>query len=190
MGGNNENKGRPRRTVSPYLVIRRSRIHGTGAFARTDIPEGTRVIEYVGDRVTKAESDRRYQIAWERSQNGNGDEGIVYIFTLNKRHDIDGEVWWNTAKYINHSCDPNCETDIIRGHVWIIATRDIKKGEEISYNYGYDLDAWEDHPCHCGSEKCVGFIVDEEHWRNLRRRKRYRELLDGKNGGSSRRERR
>lgn len=157
-------------TTSSYIAVRKSRIHGTGVFARKNIPAGTRIIEYVGDRITKRESDRRYQIAWDRAQNGNGNEGIVYIFTLNKRFDIDGEVWWNTAKYINHSCDPNCETDIIRGHIWIIATRDIKRGEEISYNYGYDFDSFEDHPCHCGSKKCVGYILAEEHWPKLKRK--------------------
>ncbi|MEE9553990.1 MAG: SET domain-containing protein-lysine N-methyltransferase [candidate division Zixibacteria bacterium] len=173
----------PEATKSPYIVVRKSRIHGTGVFARTDIPAETRVIEYVGDRITKAESDRRYQLSWDRSQNGKGDEGIVYIFTLNKRHDIDGDVGWNTARYINHSCDPNCETDIIRGHIWIIAKRDIKKGEEFSYNYGYDIDAWEDHPCRCGSENCIGFIVDEDHWPKLRRRKRYKELMASNGNG-------
>ena len=159
-----------KRTTSPYIVVRKSRIHGTGVFASTDIPAGTRVIEYVGEKITKAESDRRYDIAWERSQYGNNGKGVVYIFTLNKRYDIDGEVWWNTARYINHSCDPNCETDIIGGHIWIIAMRDIKKGEEISYNYGYDFNSYEDHPCHCGSPRCVGYILAEEYWPKLRRK--------------------
>jgi SET domain-containing protein len=163
-----------KKTTSPYIVVRKSKIHGTGVFARKSISAGTRIIEYVGDRITKRESDRRYQIAWDRAQNGNGNEGIVYIFTLNKRHDIDGSVSWNTAKYINHSCDPNCETDIIRGHIWIIATRDIEEGEEISYNYGYDFDSYEDHPCHCGSKNCVGYILAEEHWPKLKRKLRYR----------------
>lgn len=162
-----------KKTTSPYIAVRKSKIHGTGVFARKDIPAGTRIIEYVGDRITKRESDRRYQIAWDRAQNGNGNEGIVYIFTLNKRHDVDGSVSWNTAKYINHSCDPNCETDIIRGHIWIIAIRDIMRGEEISYNYGYDFDSYEDHPCHCGAENCVGYILAEEHWPKLRRKLRY-----------------
>ena len=161
-----------KKTTSRYIIVRKSKIHGTGVFARTDIPEGTRVIEYVGDRITKAESDRRYEIAWERSQHGNDDKGVVYIFTLNKRHDIDGSVRWNTAKYINHSCDFNCETDVIKGRIWIIAMRDIKKGEEVSYNYGYDYDAYEDHPCRCGSPRCIGYILAEEHWPKFRRKQR------------------
>ncbi len=157
-------------TISPYIVVRKSRIHGTGVFAKTDIPSGTRIIEYIGDRITKKESDRRYQAAWERAENGNGKKGIVYIFTLNKRHDIDGDVSWNTAKYINHSCDPNSETDIIRGRIWIIAIKDIRKGDEISYNYGYDFESWADHPCKCGSPKCIGYILAEDHWPRLRRK--------------------
>jgi len=186
MSENKRNNGQPKpvATKSPYVVIRKSKIHGSGGFAKKDIPAGARVIEYVGERITKKESDRRYQRSWERSENGHKGAGIVYIFTLNKRHDIDGDVWWNTARNINHSCDPNCETDIIRGRIWIIATRDIKKGEEISYNYGYDYESWDDHPCRCGSEKCVGFIVDEDHWSKLRRNRRYKELMRGKGKGS------
>jgi len=68
-------------------------------------------------------------------------------------------VSWNLAKYINHSCDPNCETDIVRGKIWISAIKDIKKGEELSYDYGYDMHCFEDHPCRCNSKNCVGFIV-------------------------------
>jgi len=161
---------KPKKTTSPWIVVKKSKIHGTGVFAKTDIPVGTRVIEYVGDRITKVESDRRYQEAWDKIENGNKNDGIVYIFTLNKRHDIDGAVSWNTAKYINHSCDPNCETDIIRGHIWIIALRDIKKGTEFSYNYGYEFDSWYDHPCKCGAKNCIGYILDEEHWPKLRRK--------------------
>ncbi len=159
-----------KRTTSPYIIVRKSKIHGTGVFASTDIPAVTRVIEYVGEKITKAEADRRYDIAWKKSQYGTNENGVVYIFTLNKRYDIDGEVWWNTAKYINHSCDPNCDTDIIGGHIWIIAMRDIKKGEEISYNYGYDFESYEDHPCRCGSPRCIGYILAEEYWPRLRRK--------------------
>lgn len=113
-------------TASPYIIVRKSKIHGAGVFARTDIPAGARVIEYTGELITKKESERRYRISWERPRNRN--QGIVYIFALNNRFDIDGEVRWNTARYINHSCDPNCESEIIRGHIWIISLRDIRKG--------------------------------------------------------------
>ncbi len=151
-----------------YIVKKRSGIHGWGIFAKTDIPQGVRIIEYVGEKITKAESDRRGPclVAYARQHH---EQGAVYIFELNKRYDIDGHVDYNTAKYINHACDPNCEVDVIRGRVWIIALRKINKGEELFYNYGYDLDTYEDHPCLCGHARCAGYIAAEEHWPKLRR---------------------
>ncbi|MCK5083439.1 MAG: SET domain-containing protein-lysine N-methyltransferase, partial [Candidatus Omnitrophica bacterium] len=116
----------------------------------------------------KAESERRASIPLEKNKE-NSEYGAVYIFNLNKRHDIDGNVSYNTARFINHSCDSNCETEIIRGHIWIIALRDIKKGEELSYNYNYDFEDYEDHKCRCGSNRCIGYILDEDHWPQLRR---------------------
>ena len=152
-----------------HVVIRQSKIHNRGVFAKKDIPKGTRIIEYVGDKITKAESDRRADIPLQKNEKDNN-HGAVYIFQLNKRYDIDGYVPYNTARFINHSCNPNCETDIIRGHIWIIANKDIKKGEELSYNYNYDWDDYEDHVCHCGAENCIGYILDEEYWPKLRRK--------------------
>ena len=146
-------------TTSPYIRVTNSKIHGRGVFAKKDIRKGTKIIEYVGEKITKAESDKR-----EDNENGT-----IYTFELNSKYDIDGDVSYNTAKYINHSCNPNCETDIIRGKIWIIAMRDIKKGEELSYNYGYSFEDFEDHPCRCGSKNCIGFIVDEDHWSKVRR---------------------
>lgn len=137
--------------------VKKSSIHNKGVFAACDIPEGTRIIEYIGEKITKAESDRRGVALFEESQKTGG--GAVYIFTLNKRYDIDGNVKENKARFINHSCDPNCESQVKRGHIWIVSTRDIKKGEELSYDYGYDLEHFLEHPCHCGSKDCVGYIV-------------------------------
>lgn len=151
------------------LEIRRSRIHGSGVYARKAIAVGTRVIEYVGEKITKKEAERRCDAQLERHRSSGEQEGAVYVFQLNKRYDIDGNVPWNHARLINHSCAPNCEPEIIRGHIWIIALRDIDKGEEISYNYGYDLENWADHPCRCGAEECVGYIVAEEHRAALKR---------------------
>lgn len=147
--------------------IRESSIHNKGAFAIQGIAKGTRVIEYIGDRITKAESARRSIRMIEKAKETG--HGAVYIFELNKRYDIDGDVSYNTARFVNHSCNPNCETDIIRGRIWIIAIRDIKKNEELSYDYGYDLDDFRDHPCRCGSDKCVGYIVNQEQWGKLRK---------------------
>ena len=153
-------------TKSPYILKRKSSIHGYGIYARQDIPKGVRVIEYVGERITKAEAERRSDIFLKVAEN-NAERGAVYIFELNKRYDIDGNVSYNTAKYINHSCHPNCETENIRGKIWTIAFRDIAKGEELTYNYGYDLDSFEDHPCRCRTNRCVGYIAAEEHWPKL-----------------------
>jgi SET domain-containing protein len=167
-----------KRGESELVRVRKSGIHARGLFAAKDIEAGERVIEYVGDKVTKAESDRRADKQLEKA--GKNGDGAVYIFTLNKRYDIDGNVSWNTARLANHSCDPNCETDIIRGHVWLIALRDIKKGEEITYNYCFDLEFFEDHPCCCGSKNCVGYIVGDEHWPKLRRALKKKALKKGK----------
>lgn len=155
------------KTSLKMVVKKRSGIHGFGIFAKTDIAKGSKIIEYVGEKITKAESDRRGPKLVEYAKKHH-ESGAVYIFELNKRYDIDGHVSYNLAKYINHSCDPNCETEIIRGHIWISAIKDIKKGEELFYNYGYDLDTFEDHPCKCGSSRCVGYIVDEDHWPKLK----------------------
>lgn len=155
-------------TRSPYIMRRRSVIHGHGIYARQDILKGTRVIEYVGECITKAEAERRSDVFLKAAQ-GNVERGAVYIFELNKRYDIDGNVSYNTAKYINHSCEPNCEAENIRGKIWTIACKDISKGEELTYNYGYDLDSFEDHPCRCRTNRCVGYIAAEEHWPRLTR---------------------
>ena len=157
-----------KKTTSPYIVVKNSSIHNKGVFAKKDIPKGTRIIEYVGEKITKAESDRRADKVLEASKKDTT-KGAVYIFELNKRYDIDGNVSWNTAGLINHSCDPNCEAEGARGHIWITAIRDIKKGEELSYNYGYDIEDFGDHPCKCGSKKCVGYILAEDQWPKLKR---------------------
>lgn len=146
---------------SKYIILKSSRIHNKGVFARINIPKGTKIIEYVGDKITKKESDRRAELALERAKYKKN-KGAVYIFTLNKKYDIDGDVPYNTAKYINHSCNPNCETEIIDNQIWISAIKNIKKGEELSYDYGYDIDNYKEHPCKCGSKNCPGYIVSEE----------------------------
>ena len=155
-------------TTSPYVLKKRSAIHGYGIYARKDIPKGTSIIEYVGEKISKAEAERRGPSLEELAQKTH-DQGAVYIFELNGRQDIDGNFPYNTARYINHSCDPNCEAEIDRGRIWTIALRDIAKGEELSYNYGYDLECFEDHLCRCGTSRCVGYIVAEAQWPKLKR---------------------
>lgn len=150
------------------FVVKNSGIHHKGVFAARDIKKGTKIIEYVGRKLTKKESDVVYEEQLKKHEQDKN-QGTVYIFELNKKYDIDGNVEWNTAKYINHSCNPNCEVEIIKDHIWIIALRDIKKGEELSYDYGYDLENYEDHECKCGSDNCVGYIVSQEDWPKLKK---------------------
>ena len=118
-----------------------SAIHSSGLFAKYDIQSGDKIIEYVGEKLTKAKSDIIADVHIEANKKA-GTNGAVYLFTLNKTHDINGKVPWNLAKYINHSCDPNCETDIVRGRIWISAIKDINKGDELTYDYGYDMYMW------------------------------------------------
>ena len=148
-------------------LIRQSSIHSRGVFAARDVRKGERIIEYVGEKITKAESARRAGSRMDEASRDGG--GAVYIFTLNKRQDLDGNVDWNPARLINHSCAPNCEAEIARGRIWIAARRTIREGEDLSYAYGFDLDCWNDHPCLCQQENCVGFIVARQHWPKLRR---------------------
>ena len=151
-----------------YIFKKRSGVHGWGIFAKTGITKGTRIIEYLGEKITKAEAERRGPKLIKYAQK-HKQMGAVYIFMLNKKYDIDGHVDYNTAKYINHSCAPNCEVEIIRGHIWVIALRDIKKNEEIFYNYGYDLETYDQHPCFCRTSSCTGYIAAEEHWKKLKK---------------------
>ncbi len=152
------------------VIKKKSGVHGYGLFAKRDLARGEKVIEYVGEKITKAESDRRGPKLVEYAKRHH-ETGAVYIFELNSRYDIDGHVQSNLARFCNHSCEPNCETEIIRGHIWILALRDISKGEELFYNYGYDLDDYEDHICKCNSKRCIGYIAGEEHWPKLKQHK-------------------
>jgi hypothetical protein len=142
---------------SARVEFRGSAIDRLGGFARADIPAGTHVIEYVGEKITKAESLRRCEANNE------------YIFTLDDEHDLDGNVPWNPARLLNHSCAPNCEAVLDEGRIWIIALRDIRPGEELTFNYGYDLENYREHPCRCGAVECAGYIVAEEFLDHVRR---------------------
>lgn len=158
----------PKAPTKRYWTVRSSSIHNRGIFARCDIPNDVPIIEYVGEKITKAESSRRGDALINKSKKTGC--AAVYVFTLNQRHDIDGAKGRNPARYINHSCDPNCEAYIIRGRIWIYSLREIKAGEELTYNYGFDVDTWDEHPCCCGTERCVGFIVEEKQWPKLLRK--------------------
>ena len=127
--------------------IGNSAIAGRGLFTAQAIKKGCRIIQYTGEKITKAESAKRLR------------EGNVYIFELNERYDIDGKGFRHKARYINHSCAPNCHVEKTRRTIWIVASRDIRAGEELTYNYGYELDDTPVHPCTCGADNCCGFIL-------------------------------
>jgi SET domain-containing protein len=152
--------------------VRVSDIHGRGLYATEDIEEGTDIIQYVGEKITKKESTRR-ALEWEEKARETGD-GLVYIFELDDKYDIDGRLGDNPARYMNHSCDGNCEAVNCEGEIWITAIKDIKKGDELVYDYGYDMEHFMDHPCRCGSDNCIGYIVRED------QRKKVKKLLKSK----------
>ncbi len=157
----------PQAQTKRLWKVKRSSIHNRGIFAKADIPNDTPIIEYVGEKITKAESSRRGDALMEKSKKTGC--AAVYVFTLNKRYDIDGGKGRNPARYINHSCAPNCDAYIMRGRIWIYSIREIKAGEELTYNYGFDADTWDDHPCRCGAKRCIGYIVEEKQWPKLLR---------------------
>lgn len=157
------------------LIIRSSDIHAAGCYTTRDLKKGERVVEYTGRRITKQQGDDLYE-----------GRDITYLFGVG-----DGEVvidGYGTAMFINHSCDPNCETDEIDGRVWVIASRNIKAGEELSYDYNlYDGDDNDPAPCACGAKKCRGSMYSEEEL--IERRKKSRAAAKSQasrssNGGS------
>lgn len=152
--------------------VDQSPIHQRGLFAIADIEEGTDIIQYVGEKITKEESTRR-ALEWEEKARETG-EGLVYIFELDDDWDLDGRLGDNPARYMNHSCDGNCEAVNGDGEIWIVARKPIKKGEELVYDYGYDMEHFLDHPCGCGADSCIGYIVRED------QRKKVKKLLKGK----------
>ncbi len=153
---------------SDWCEVRKSGIHGRGVFAKKAIPDQTYIIEYLGEKILHDESNRRGWAQMDRAKE-TGD-AAVYIFTLDEKFDIDGNIPENAARLINHSCNPNCESWIDEGKTWISATRDIKKDEELYFNYGFDLESYEEHPCRCGSSNCVGYIAGIEYWPALKRK--------------------
>jgi uncharacterized protein len=145
--------------LHPDLIeIRSSPVHGKGAFAVAPISKGTRLIEYVGERVSHKEADRRYE-----SKDAN--DNHTFLFIVDTRTVIDAGVDGNDARFFNHSCDPNCESVIENGRVYIEAIRDAAPGEELTYDY--QIQREEDDPpdvdeifaCRCGSPQCRGTML-------------------------------
>ncbi|WP_063768679.1 SET domain-containing protein-lysine N-methyltransferase [Verrucomicrobium sp. BvORR034] len=159
----------PKPQPNEWYVVRNSQIHGRGLYARKAIPKDTWIVEYVGERVDKDESDRRANALLDEAKENDG--ARVYMFILNDEWDIDGNVSWNTARLMNHSCEPNVEAQTWdEQEIWFVALRDIKKGEELTFNYGFDLECWEDHPCRCGTASCVGYIAGDDYWPALKKK--------------------
>ena len=133
-----------------YIEVRESSIHHKGVFAKKYIPKDGIIIEYTGEIIPNEEAERR--------ELENNKRGLTYIFILDDQHCIDGAIAGNEAKYINHSCDPTCIPEIIDGRIWIIANRDIKPGEELTYDYEFPHDDPMRDKCCCASKNCRGFI--------------------------------
>jgi SET domain-containing protein len=138
--------------------IRDSPIHGSGAFATRRIPRGTRLVEYRGERLTPAEADARYPDV-------PGEVHHTCLFAIDDDIVIDAAVDGNEARFINHSCGPNCDAVIDDGRIWIETIRDIEPVEELAYDYAYELEerhtpaAKRRYPCNCGSPRCRGTIL-------------------------------
>tara|TARA_B100001939_G_scaffold321778_1_gene311668 strand:+ start:2100 stop:2558 length:459 start_codon:yes stop_codon:yes gene_type:complete len=146
--------------------IKKSKIDKNGLYANRDIKSGTKIIEYKGKiiSVKQSETDPKFD-----------NNKAIYLFNLNKRFDLDGNYNFNIARLINHSCNPNCEVFGKGLKVWVYAMKNIKKGEELSYDYGFSFDEnFRQFPCNCKSKNCVGYIVREgSRWRikRLKRKK-------------------
>jgi hypothetical protein len=142
------------------VVVRRSRVQGRGVFAAAPIRKGTRILEYTGARISAAEADA----------DANDDDPTTrhhtFLFFVSDDVVIDGSRDGNEARFINHSCDPNCEIEISRNRVYIHALRRIAADEELSYDYWYITDetySMEDlrriYPCRCGADACRGTLA-------------------------------
>ena len=138
--------------------IKKSNIDNKGLYASKNIKAKQIVIHYKGKLVTKKEVEKNPKFDNDKA---------IYLFNVNNRYDLDGDFEYNEARLINHSCNPNCEVDGKGLKLWIFALRDIKKGEELSYDYGFGYDKdYKQFVCKCGANNCVGYIVREgSRWR-------------------------
>lgn len=141
-----------------YLKVKRSRLAGLGVFTSRDVPKGTLLLEYLGERITHEEAGERYYAAKEP-------DAFVLLFTVDRKVVIDGGVGGRAARYVNHSCEPNCEADEIGGRIFITAIRDIPAGAELTYDYNMEAPSplprdWRSrYACRCGAPRCRGTIV-------------------------------
>jgi SET domain-containing protein len=152
-------KRNSRRSRNPLFEVRHSPIHGYGVFAARRIRKGTTVIEYLGERVTHAVADARYE-------GKDPGDNHTFLFTVDAKTVIDAGINGNEARYINHGCDPNCESTILDGRIFIEAIRTIQPGEELAYDYQIQRDR-DDEPdvdevyaCRCGASSCRGSMLE------------------------------
>jgi SET domain-containing protein len=145
-------------TKPRVFEIRRSPIQGRGAFATRAIAAGTRLIEYAGERLTPEQADARYpDVIGERHH--------TFLFAIDDDVIIDAAVGGNDARFINHSCNPNCDAVVENGRIWIDTIRSIAPREELAYDYAYVLEARHtpaakrQYPCNCGARTCRGTIL-------------------------------
>jgi uncharacterized protein len=135
------------------LAVRRSGIHGRGVYARIPIPEEMRIVEYRGERITTAEADARYP-------DDDATPYHTFLFEVDDDVVVDAARGGNIARWINHSCDPNCEVVLEDGRLYIEALRDIEPGEELAYDYNFILPVRHSpamkrrYPCTCGAAAC------------------------------------
>lgn len=140
------------------FVVGKSSIHGRGVFALRWIPKGTRLIEYKGERISHEEADERYGEEHEDSPH-------TMLFSVNDEVVIDATRWGSSARWINHSCAPNCEAVDEEGKIFVETIRDIRPGEEITYDYNLILEephtpaAKRANPCFCGARPCRGTLL-------------------------------
>jgi uncharacterized protein len=143
------------------IAVRNSRIHGRGVFALKRIPKGVRIIEYKGKLITDEEADRRYSRIHENSPH-------TMLFSLDGGLVIDATRRGNSARWINHSCAPNCEIEEEGHRIFIDARRDIQPGEELTYDYNLQIGekhtktAKREHACFCRARRCRGTMLGEE----------------------------
>jgi SET domain-containing protein len=158
--------GRQRKKRNALYEIRESAIQGTGIFAARRIRPGQRIIEYAGERISNDEADNRYDDETMHRHH-------TFLFTLDKKTVVDGNSQGNDSRYINHSCDPNCEAVIEDGEIWIYALKNIQPGVELAYDYQYERtnDPADEklYACRCGAAKCRGSIMKPPRKRRKRR---------------------
>jgi len=154
-----------------FYKIKKSNIDKRGLCAAKDIKKGTKIINYIGKIISKKETEENIKFDNKKD---------IYLFNLNNRYDLDGDFKFNTARLINHSCDPNCEVEGVGLKLWISAIKNIKKGEELTYDYGFSYDKdYKQFPCKCGKQNCVGYIVRSgSRWRINKKFKKQKNLIN------------